>query len=37
MPATPKTAVSIDGDRFLINGRPTYEGRTWQGKKSRVS
>jgi len=23
-----KTTVSIQGDRFLINGRPTYEGRT---------
>ena len=28
-----KTTVAIDGERFLINGRPTYEGRTWQGKK----
>jgi hypothetical protein len=27
------TNVSIDGDRFLINGHPTYEGRTWKGKK----
>lgn len=25
------THVAIDGDRFLINGRPTYEGRTWNG------
>jgi hypothetical protein len=25
------TAVTIDGARFLINGRPTYEGRTWNG------
>ncbi len=24
------TRVGIDGDRFLINGRPTYEGRTWR-------
>ena len=31
--ATPKTTVSIEGDRFFINGRPTYEGRTWKGKK----
>jgi len=28
-----KTDVSIRGDAFLINGRPTYEGRTWQGKR----
>jgi hypothetical protein len=27
------TTVSISGAQFLINGRPTYEGRTWQGKK----
>ncbi len=27
------TSVSIEGERFLINGRPTYEGRTWQGKR----
>ncbi|MBL9188835.1 MAG: hypothetical protein JNK23_15230 [Opitutaceae bacterium] len=32
-PAAPKTTVSIDGERFLINGRPTFEGRTWKGKK----
>ena len=36
--ATPKqrrarTTVSIEGDRFLINGRPTYPGRTYQGAK----
>lgn len=28
-----QTTVSITGDKFLINGRPTYEGRTWKGKK----
>ena len=28
-----KTSVSIEGDGFLINGKPTYEGVTWQGKK----
>lgn len=28
-----QTTVSIAGDKFLINGRPTYEGRTWKGKK----
>ena len=27
------TAVSIAGDKFLINGRPTYEGRTWRGQR----
>jgi hypothetical protein len=26
-----KTQVAIDGKRFLINGRPTYEGREWRG------
>jgi hypothetical protein len=32
--AEPKraTSVAIDKDRFLINGRPTYKGRTWHGK-----
>jgi hypothetical protein len=28
----PQTAVSIDGDNFLINGTPTLEGRTFRGK-----
>jgi hypothetical protein len=28
-----RTTVSIHGDAFHINGRPTYEGRTWKGKK----
>jgi hypothetical protein len=32
-PAPRKTAVSIAGDSFLLNGRPTYKGRTWKGKK----
>jgi hypothetical protein len=27
------TQVSIDGDGFRINGRPTYEGRSYQGQK----
>jgi hypothetical protein len=27
------TRVAIDGERFLINGRPTYEGRTWRGHR----
>jgi hypothetical protein len=31
--AARKTTVAIDGDRFLINGRPTYEGRTWRGMR----
>ena len=29
----PRTVVAIKGGDFLINGRPTYEGRTWQGKR----
>jgi len=34
-PAAParKTTVAIQGDAFLINGEPTYKGRTWRGKK----
>ena len=28
-----KTEVAIDGGRFLINGRLTYEGRSWQGNR----
>jgi hypothetical protein len=28
-----QTEVSIRGNMFFINGRPTYEGRTWQGHK----
>ncbi len=28
-----QTVVSIQGDAFFINGRPTYAGRTWQGHK----
>lgn len=31
--APSRTEVAIDGDRFLINGKPTYAGRTWKGKK----
>lgn len=26
-------AGSIAGDRFLINGKPTYEGRTYRGNR----
>ena len=29
----PKTVVSIKGDQFYINGKPTYQGRTWNGHK----
>src|SRR5262245_33396974 len=32
-PPARKTAVSIVGDAFHIDGRPTYAGRTWQGHK----
>lgn len=34
MAAEPKrvTVVSIQDDKFLINGQPTYKGRTWNGK-----
>jgi hypothetical protein len=28
-----KTVVSIVGDQFYINGKPTYQGRTWKGNK----
>jgi len=28
-----KTTVSIHGDQFYINGKPTYAGRTWNGNK----
>lgn len=32
--AEPKrmTSVSIDGQRFVINGQPTYKGRLWNGQ-----
>jgi len=26
-----RTSLSIEADRFLIDGRPTYEGRQWRG------
>ena len=29
--AAPRTTLSIQGDRFFINGRPTYEGRKYNG------
>lgn len=28
-----QTVVEIKGDQFLINGKPTYPGRTWNGFK----
>jgi len=28
-----KTVVGIDRDRFSINGRPTYAGRSWRGMR----
>ena len=28
-----KTVVTIVGDAFQINGKPTYAGRSWNGKK----
>ncbi len=28
-----QTVVSIQGDQFYINGKPTYEGRYWKGNK----
>ena len=31
--AARQTAVTIHHDGFLINGRPTYQGRTWRGMK----
>ncbi|MBK9316738.1 MAG: hypothetical protein IPM55_21200 [Acidobacteria bacterium] len=31
--ADTKTDISIEGERFFINGRPTYEGRSYQGMK----
>jgi hypothetical protein len=30
---SPQTTVAIRGDMFLINGQPTYKGRSYQGKK----
>ena len=28
-----RTVVSIRGEQFFINGRPTYEGRAWNGAR----
>jgi hypothetical protein len=30
---TPRTEVRIEADRFLINGKPTYAGRSYRGMK----
>lgn len=27
----PKTQVSVKGEKFYINGKPTFQGKTWQG------
>ena len=35
-PPPRKTEVSIRGEDFWINGRPTYEGRTWEDSGSRA-
>jgi hypothetical protein len=32
-PSHHKTKVAIEGDTFLINGKPTYTGRTWRGHR----
>src|SRR4051812_33524062 len=32
-PPARRTVVSIDGQAFHINGKPTYADRTWEGKK----
>jgi hypothetical protein len=31
-PTSAKTTVTIEGEKFFINGQPTYAGRTWKGK-----
>ncbi len=30
--ASPATEVTIHADKFWVNGRPTYAGRSWQGQ-----
>ncbi len=32
VPTERETTVEIKEDKFFINGKPTYEGRTWKGK-----
>ena len=31
--ANPRTEVTIVGEEFHLNGRPTYEGRVWEGHR----
>lgn len=31
--ASSRTEIAIRGDQFLLNGKPTYAGRSWKGKK----
>ena len=33
LPAKPKTEIAINGDGFLLNGKPTYAGRSYKGLK----
>jgi hypothetical protein len=33
LPCVAKTVVTIKGDQFFINGKPTYQGRTWNGHR----
>jgi len=33
LPKKRNTEVAIQGDQFFLNGRPTYAGRVWQGRK----
>lgn len=33
LPAVRRTTVSIRADRFFLNGRLTYAGRTWKGRQ----
>ncbi|WP_421723214.1 hypothetical protein [Bauldia sp.] len=28
-----KTTIGIEGEAFILNGRPTFEGRAWKGRK----
>ena len=33
IPKKKRTVVTIDGDEFYVNGKPTYEGRYWKGNR----
>lgn len=33
MPRERRTTLSIEGERFFIDGRPTYAGRSYKGMK----